>query len=150
MKLLLLNTVTGLLPIYNSDFESKKKLALNEQYWVDIKKARNPEHHKKYWALMKVGLEFLPEEKKKHLEDVNKFKIKTTDDLHFYVKLKLGLIERRFVGKDGHIGYQPKSIAFDAMDQIEFTEFYKKAVDAIIELTAADKDLIESNLMNFM
>lgn len=148
-KILLENTPTGLKPMYDSDFDEKKKLKTGEQYWATIKKARNYRHLKKYWALMKLTFENIPHSKEEELAK-HEFQIQSPEDVHFYVKLKTGYVKKRFVGRDGNIGWEPKSIAFDSMSQDEFNDFYDKAVQVCIDLLEADRQLIENELMNFM
>lgn len=150
MKVLVQNELDGLHPVYDSDMEEKKKLKIGKRYWMETKEARNPEFHKKYWALMKVALEHIPSHVLDILEDVNKFKIKKPEDVHFYVKLKLGMVKKRYVSSDGRVGFEVKSTSFDKMDDIEFQEFYNRALDVVIILTEADRSLMERELVNFM
>ncbi|MFA5715588.1 MAG: DUF1367 family protein, partial [Candidatus Paceibacterota bacterium] len=56
MKMLLTNTVQGLIPKFSSDIDEKKKLKLGEDYWVEIHKARNYLFLKKFMALIKTGV----------------------------------------------------------------------------------------------
>ena len=58
MKLLLKNTASGLVPIYDDDFDEKKKLKIGQVYEVSIKLVRNYEFHKKYFALIRICIEF--------------------------------------------------------------------------------------------
>ena len=52
MILLLKNTVEGLKPLYDDDYEEKRKLKIGEVYKADIKpmKPRNLQFHRKYFA----------------------------------------------------------------------------------------------------
>ena len=45
MKLLLLNTTSGLKPMYDEDYEEKQKLKIGEVYQATIKTVRNYELH---------------------------------------------------------------------------------------------------------
>jgi len=50
MRIFCKNLLEGLIPLYNSDLEEKKKLKLDEIYEVEIKVARNYQFHKKFMA----------------------------------------------------------------------------------------------------
>ena len=41
MKILLHNTDRGLVPVYGSDFDEKKKLKIGEDYEAEIRQPRN-------------------------------------------------------------------------------------------------------------
>lgn len=56
MKILCVITETGLTPKYESDREEFKKLKRNAEVVVEIKKGRNIEFHKKYFALLNANL----------------------------------------------------------------------------------------------
>lgn len=55
MKLQLLNTTRGLVPLYDEDFEEKKKLKLGTEYTAEIKVSRNSKFHRKYFALLNAA-----------------------------------------------------------------------------------------------
>ena len=57
MKILLQNTINGLVPLYPSDYDKKRELKLGETYEADIKRPRNIGHHKKFFALINLGWE---------------------------------------------------------------------------------------------
>ena len=61
MKLQLLNTISGLVPCYDEDFDEKKKLKLGEVYEAEIKLVRNPKFHRKFFSLLNCAWEYLPE-----------------------------------------------------------------------------------------
>ena len=48
MKLFLRNTISGLVPLYPSDFDEKRKLKLGWDYEADIVHPRNLGFHKKF------------------------------------------------------------------------------------------------------
>ena len=58
MKIKLLNTVQGLKPLYDEDFDEKKKLKIGGIYEADVKKARNLQFHKKFFALINCAWEY--------------------------------------------------------------------------------------------
>ena len=79
---------------------------------VDIVRARNLSHHRKWWALMSLIADNLPGVSAETVCDVIKVGI---GHVHT-VKTKRGLVSI------------PKSIFFSAIDQGEFDRFYDSAV----------------------
>ena len=61
MKLLLQNTAVGLVPLYESDFDEKKKLRAGQVYMAEIKVARNIQFHRKFWSMLNTAWALLPE-----------------------------------------------------------------------------------------
>ena len=61
MDIYLKNTSSGLIPMIDDDYESKQKLKIGEVYKCTIKKARNYELLKKYFALINCSWEYLRE-----------------------------------------------------------------------------------------
>lgn len=55
MKLYLLNTREGLKPMYDEDYDEKKKLKIGEVYEAEIRQPRNLRFHRKYFALLVRG-----------------------------------------------------------------------------------------------
>lgn len=87
MKILCVITETGLTPKYESDREEFKKLKRNAEVVVEIKKGRNIEFHKKYFALLKLTFENFPE----WLEDT--LNVHSVEDLRTRIKIDLGLYD---------------------------------------------------------
>ena len=61
MKINLLNTAHGLVPMYDEDFNEKKKLAVGQVYVAEIRVPRNYQFLKKAFALMNTAWALLPE-----------------------------------------------------------------------------------------
>jgi hypothetical protein len=135
MKLLLTNTISGLIPNYPSDFDNKRKLKLGQTYEADIKNPRNIGFHRKFFALLNIGHE------------------NTKLDMPFetyrkYMTTKAGFFTAYQTPKG--IYYDPDSISFASMNQDEFEDVYSRVLDKIIEDIGSTKDEIEQQLINFM
>ena len=63
MKLLLRNTTHGLIPIYDDDFDEKKKLVIGKDYMAEIKLARNLMFHRKYFGMLDTAWYLLTEKR---------------------------------------------------------------------------------------
>jgi hypothetical protein len=144
MKILCVVTDTGLAPKYDSDREEFKKLKRNSEVVVEIKKGRNIEFHKKYFALLKLTYDNFPE----WLEDT--LNVHSIEDLRTRIKIDLGLYEVSHYGNQSII--IPKSIAFDKMDETEFEKFYNMSVNHILKnyLKGVSNEQIEEEIWKFL
>ena len=98
--------------------EILQSVATGEVLVCTGRRPRNPKHHRKLFALLKVVFE------------AQKF-YATIDDLLSALKIATGHFD---TGKtvDGYPYMVPKSISFTAMDQTSFNQFYDRAVDVIL------------------
>lgn len=95
------------------------KIKNNDLVQVEVKRPRNVQHHRLYWALVSKVWENLDQER-----------YPTPDDLSAAVKIAAG-IRTRIVLPDGTQGFIPGSIAFHKMSQDEFSAFYDRVCDLI-------------------
>ena len=117
MKINLIKTLSGLKPADDEATEALKKIKLDTVVSCEVKRQRNYQHHKLYFALLKLVID-------------NNSKYNNTDDLLFEIKLRMGYCNRIII--DGTVCYKPKSISFKSMDQDTFNDFYKKSLDIIL------------------
>ena len=133
-----MNTSAGLKPMYDEDYEEKKKLRIGEVYKAVITRTRNLGFHRKFFALIKIG----------H-ENTTNF----VDEIPFEVYRKWVIIKAGFY-KTYHtkkgIMVEAESIAFGSMDDAKFQELYSKVIDVIIKDICVDKKTIEDQLLDFM
>lgn len=108
-----------LIPAYPVDEAVFESLKPANMYKCDIRRARNPQHHRKGFAL--INLIFESQER-----------YRTIEDLLVELKLRTGWY-REHVRTDGSIIYVPKSISFADMDQLEFERFYDAVADIAIQ-----------------
>lgn len=144
MEMLCRVTEAGLVPMYGTDLAEKKKLKVGSDVVCSIKRARNYRFHKKFFALLNLCLENMPEER------AFAWNIWSVEDLKFAVKLDLGYA--KVDSLCGRTVVREKSIAFDKMDESEFERFYKDAVNVICRkyLRGVDSDCLEEEIINFM
>ena len=103
---------------------------------------RNVQHHRKFFALINIAWDNLPESMDKHFptpEHLRKELIKRAGFYEEYTDLK------------GNKQYLPQSIAFNKMSQEEFEELYSRVLDVIIKyiIPGSDRELIENMIANF-
>jgi len=135
MRILCRNTIQGLVPLYPSDFDNKRKLKLGEDYQVDITNPRNVGFHRKFFAMLNVGHE-------------NTKLDMPFDTYRKYMTVKAGFFTAYQTPKG--VYYDPDSISFASMSQDEFEEVYSRVLDKIIEDIGSDKETIEKQLIDFM
>lgn len=110
------------------------KIGAGEVVSVTIKKARNPKLNALYWSLV-------------HKVFDNQERYASVDELHDAVKLAAGA-SKVLLLLDGTEVLVPDSTSFDAMDELRFREFFKRACDVIAwkflpEIKGKDVDDIE-------
>ncbi len=126
MKLLVINTPRGLVPLGDDDYEQKRKLKLGETYSVEVKVVRNVDFHRKYFALIAYAWEFLTE------QETDKFKDK--DNFRKYIEIAAGHCEVIFHPRLQEFVEIPKSIAFGKMDNTAFSDLYGRVKDVIFSI----------------
>lgn len=126
MKLLVVNTPRGLVPLGDDDYEEKKKLKLGESYSVEVKVARNVDFHRKYFALISYSWEFLNE------NETNTFK--TKDNFRKYLEISAGHCEVMYHPRLQEYVEIPKSISFSKMDNTAFSDLYQRVKDVIFTI----------------
>ena len=139
MKMLLKNTVSGLQPMYDDDYEEKRKLKIGEVYRCEVKKERNIRFHRKYFALINTAWSFLNEMQTAFFnENINGFR-KT-------IEVAAGHYEPVYNLQHNEWMHTPKSIAFEKMDDAEFSELYERVKDILFN--TALKNISVDEFMN--
>ena len=126
MKLLVINTPRGLVPLGDDDYEEKRKLKLGETYSVEVKVVRNVDFHRKYFALIAYAWEFLNE------QETEMFK--TKENFRKYIEIAAGHCDVIFHPRLQEFVEIPKSIAFAKMDNTAFSDLYGRVKDVIFSI----------------
>lgn len=136
-------TDIGLIPMYDSDLDEKHRLRIGDNVLCTIKRPRNYEFHKKYFALLRLTVANLP-----HLIQ-QQMQIFTEEDLLDCLKIDLGLFTTRWHG--GRQIVKTGSISFAKMDNTEFEKFFSRSVDAImrIYLRGTDRQALIEEVENY-
>ena len=123
---MVVNTLSGLIPLEDDDYEEKKKLKLGQTYSVEIKVARNLDFHRKYFALVAYAWEFLNE------QETAKFKSK--ENFRKYLEMAAGHCDIIYHPRLQEFVEVPKSISFGSMDNTAFSELYERVKDVIFSI----------------
>ena len=135
MKAHFIRSIDGLIPVEEDAEKVLKRIGLGEVVQMDYKPARNYKFHKKFFAMIQHVFE-------------NQDKYDLLEDMLIEVKLQAGHYQEH-VTTGGKITYQAKSISFDHMDELEFQEFYEKAIQGVIRAQLATPETINYISMNF-
>lgn len=143
MRLLVVNTPRGLVPLGDDDYEEKKKLKLGQTYSVEVKVARNVDFHRKYFALISYAWEFLNE------QETERFR--TKENFRKYVEVAAGHCDVIFHPRLQEYVEIPKSISFGKMDNAEFSDLYQRVKDVIFSIIGnrVTQDQFERLLLDF-
>lgn len=142
MRLFVTNTMSGLIPNYDDDYEKKRMLKIGTTYEVDIREARNYEFHKKYFALINCSWEYLNEKQQLFFKNDIELYRKSMEVSAGHCNLIFNLNTKSWVEV-------PKSISFGKMDEFEFRELYENVKKSIFQIIKISENEFMSNLINF-
>jgi len=128
----------GVLKPYDPD-DSEKLHAMQDGkvYRVKVTMPRNVKFHKKFFTLINLVFDNLPEQIPSRTPDGEPVQIRTRKELLWHIKMQVGhYTEKVTIG--GRITYEAKSISFGAMDEAEFAKFYDGAIDVILKYFLPD------------
>ena len=122
-------------PAFPSDRGLINKLKKDHIYEATIVQPRNGKFHRKFFALLNMTLENLPENFHIIIKS-GKYAgrmvyIETLEGLLDNLKILVGHVEYQF-SVTGEMYIKPKSISFAKMDEAEFSEFYDRCIDKIL------------------
>lgn len=116
MTLELLCTASGLVPVYDEDYEQKRKLKIGKRYRADIVAPRNYGLHRKYFSLIRCAWDLLTEDQREMYGKMEMFRKDAQMEAGYYdimycreldIKVKI-----------------PRSISVEKMRGEEFAELY--------------------------
>ena len=138
MKITLIKGLNNKFSIaYDSDYETAKKIKVNEPYEYDFKNVRNPRHHRKYFALLNLVVS-------------NTEKFKDVNHLRMILAIECGHYDELIDPLSGEVRIIPKSISFSSMGQDEFSELYSKSLDYCCKVLGVEKsEIIEEINQHF-
>ena len=144
MELYLTYTAGGLVPMYDSDYEEKKRLKIGQSYRADIRLARNLKFHRKYFALINCAWEYLGEK-------TRAFYGENKDGFRKTLEIAAGWFEPVYDLKRREFVHAPRSISFSSMKPDQFDQLYSRVKDVLFAtfLRGIDAEEFEKNLMNF-
>lgn len=131
------------LPAYDSDYEAMKRIKIGEAIEVNFSKPRNYENHKRFFAMLKMTIQNLPD----NFND----RYRNQDYLRLECLVAVGhcnIIETL----GGKVIFQPKSMNFASMDEEKFNKLYSLVSNYLLKhfLKGMSQEVFEKNLNLFL
>lgn len=127
-KVLCRKTLSGLQPSDEEGKETLRKFPVGADVWVEVKKARNPKFHRLYFALLQLTFE-------------NQERYTNFEHFRKAVQVAAGHVEE-LITLDGEVLLQPKSIAFDQLDDLGFHAVFTETMKVCAKMLG-DLDMHE-------
>ena len=143
MKLDLICTSRGLIPVGDDSYDEKKKLKNGTIYRADIKVPRNYKFLKKAFSLLNAAWELM--------DEGQQAKWRSKDGFRAYLTVAAGFYEVYFSPIRKEWVEIPRSWSFDHMGEDEFNELYERMKDVIF-VVLGDKiteEIFQTVLSNF-
>lgn len=121
MKIICRKVGRSLVPVDDEGFDALAKVRDGRDVTVEFKKARNPRHHRLFFALVNFA--------KLHSETMTEA---STEQIKTALKLATGYVDTYVDRETGKCCYVPRSIAWESCDQLEFNKFFDAAVNVIV------------------
>lgn len=137
-------TPYGLVPLYDSDYDLKKRLRVGSVVKCKVSNHRNYEHHKKFFALVRLTFDNLPSNLAEY------FKVNNEEDMLRRFKRDLGYFKTS-LNERGEKEIEYQSISFSAMEQHEFERFYNQCIDLVLYkyIKGIDKEDLITEIEHF-
>lgn len=144
MEILCKVTPYGLVPLYDSDLNHKRRLKVGSIVKCTVRNPRNYEHHKKFFALVRLTFENLPANLAEY------WNIRSEEDMLRRFKRDTGYYTTN-INERGEKEIEYRSISFSAMEQYEFEKFYNQCLDLVefIYLKGIDREDLINEIENF-
>lgn len=135
MELWVKNTFRGLVPMYDTDLDNKKKLKIDQEYLVTVKMPRNIKFHRKMFALYNLVFQ-------------NQEQYKVLDDLRRDITIEAGFYRER-TNINGEVIKEAESISFANMDDDVFSQLYNRSLDVIVKYFHFDRQSMIDEIEQF-
>lgn len=128
MDIFLTRTLTGLTPADEEAKQAVRRWKMGETLKCSVRKPRDYRNHKRYFALL--NLTFQNQERYTSFEHFRKA-----------VQIAAGHVDE-LITIDGEVVFMPKSIAYDALDEMEFSKVFAETMTVCAKILG-DLDLDE-------
>ena len=137
-------TPSGLVPTDDADWEVARQLRIGTDVKVHVSRPRNIKFHRKFFALLKLTFDNLPEKLQAS------HKIYSIEAMLAAVKIDLGYYDTIKVA--GRNTVKLRSISFAQMDETQFERFYDLAVTDILSnyLRGTDRNALLQEVEQFI
>lgn len=119
-QIMMVKHLGGLRPVDDLGQQYLSKIKHGETFLVEIKRARNPKQHRLYWSLCNI------------VADNSRY-YQNAEQVSLALKVATGHVVPMINPSDGKTYLVPKSIAFHAMAQDEFNQFFERCIQLVVE-----------------
>ena len=120
---------------YDTDYDKMKRIKVGDLLQCEIKKPRNYQFHKKFFALLNMIYQ-------------NQERYNNIDHLRNDLTIEAGFYTLRQNLKGEEI-YEADSISFSKMTEEKFEDYYSKCLDVIVKYFNFDKQSIIDNVEQY-
>lgn len=136
MKLLVVRTLNGIKPAYDTDKDIFNKMPLNETFEIEYTKRRNIKFHRKFFAILKLAYE-------------NQSDYRVMEDMRRDLLIVSGNYDEQVCKITGEIYKKAHSINFSNMDDLQFNEVYTSVKNVICKWLGIDNETLENEIEQF-
>ena len=136
----LVKTSMGLSPYTDEDAIELRQVGIGDILQAKALDQRNVQHHRKFFALIRVVYDNMPEQFDSHFP--------TQDDLRHELIKRAGFY-KEYIDLKGNKQYRAESISFDSMGQKRFDDLYNRVLDVVVQWFLFDRDVLEGEIMQF-
>ena len=136
----LVKTSMGLSPYNDEDAIELRQVGIGDILQAKALDQRNVQHHRKFFALIRVVYDNMPEQFDSHFP--------TQDDLRHELIKRAGFY-KEYIDLKGNKQYRAESISFDSMGQKRFDDLYNRVLDVVVQWFLFDRDVLEGEIMQF-
>lgn len=136
----LVKTSMGLSPYTDEDVIELRRVGIGDILQAKALDQRNVQHHRKFFALIRVVYDNMPEQFDSHFP--------TQDDLRHELIKRAGFY-KEYIDLKGKKQYRAESISFDSMGQKRFDDLYNRVLDVVVQWFLFDRDVLEGEIMQF-
>ena len=144
MKIRLVCTSKGFVLENDDDYEAKRLLKVGHVYEANIVHQRNTQFHRKYFQLINCAWELIGEQKQEFFHN-NKNGFRKT------LEVSAGHYDMLYSPERKEWLQVPKSIAFDKMNEKDFSSMYERVKDVLYTffIDSDNRQLFEEQLKYF-
>ncbi|MDO4163976.1 MAG: DUF1367 family protein [Bacteroides sp.] len=137
-------TPYGLVPLYDTDLDMKKRLKVGRIVKCRVSNPRNYEFHKKFFALVRLTFDNLPTPLAEY------WNVRSEEDMLRRFKRDLGYFTST-LNERGEREIEYQSISFASMEQHEFERFYDQCIDLVLHqyIKGIDKEDLINEIERF-
>ena len=143
MKLQVICTANGLVPLGDDSYDEKRKLRVGQVYECDVKVVRSYPFLKKAFALLNAAWSLMTERQQAGW--------RSREGFRNYLTVAAGHYDTYYNQRLQAFVEMPRSWSFDKMDEAEFSGLYERMKDVIFAVLGdrINEDIFNKVLANF-